>query len=716
MDEAYYQQSRANWHSAQQSIITAEQIQQLHPLLDMDSVLGGIYNTQDGHIDPYSVTMSLAKGARMHGAEIYQQSPVLDLKLNDKGRWDVETEYGTLEAGAVINCTGFWGRELAQMVGIDLPLCTIEHQYVITDSIPQIEELETELPVIRDLEKSYYCRQERQGLLVGPYESAELMKVRTDWQKDGVPSGFDKELYEPDLDRIMSHVMGAMERIPAMENAGIQNITSGPICYTPDVLPIVGPVQGLPNFWVANGMSYGIAHAGGIGDYLAQWILDGEPPFDLTELDPTRYGKWTTPFYTAAKAREGYGDNNLITHPYIEKPAGRPIRYPAMYHQLKLAGAEFGFHNGWEQPHWYAKSDEEAGYQPSFYRTNWFEPVRREVNTVMNHVGVIDLTPFSKYIVSGPGSRALMEKMCANIMPKVGRVNICHMLTPKGRVMAELTVTRLAPDRFYIITGSGVELHDLRWLETHAPDDGSVSIQNLTGSYAVLGVVGPNSRALLQKLTHSNLDNEAFKFLSCQEINLGPVPVWAIRISFTGELGWELHFPIEYSSTLYDILMDAGQDLHVDNVGTYAVNSLRLEKGFRVWGSEMNKDTNPLEAGLGGFIRTNKKTPFLGQKAIESMLQHPLKRQLVMLSLADTSNIDPTGNEAVWLNGKVVGNTTSGGYGYVVNKSLAFAYVPTAVATPGTQLDVELVGKMYKATVEREPLVETHINRSEITF
>lgn len=703
VDEARMQMSRAGWNKAPQYWVSPKDIRLLHPLLDTDDVIGGIYTPGDGHIDPYLVTQAIAAGARRLGGEIYLPAKVEAITFRADGRWDVATQHGTITTEHVVNTSGFWAQEVGRLAGIELPVISVEHQYVISGPIPEVQARDVELPVIRDLEGSYYLRQERNGLLAGPYEKPEKMKLCVDWHKKGVPPGFGKELFPADVDRISENLATAMQRVPVFEKAGIKNVICGPISYAPDAVPIVGQIPGARNQWAAVGMSYGIAHAGGMGKYLADWIVTGEPPQEMAETDPARFGKWATAAYVRDKARESYGYNNIpYFGPQEERPAARPVRVNPIYYELKKRGAEFGFHNGWEQPNWFALPGDNAGYFPSFRRTNWFEPVGREVKGVKQSVGVIDLTPFSKYEVSGAGAEAFMEKMCANRMPKLGRCGLAHMITPRGMVYAELTVTRVAPDTFYVITGSGVELHDLRWLQNHLPPSG-VRIANVTEQYAVLSVAGPRSRDVLQKLTDADMSDAAFKFLTCQHITLGPAPVRAIRVSYTGELGWELHVPMVYTAGLYQALLQAGLEFGICDFGTYAMNSLRLEKGFRVWGSEMNKDTSPLEAGLDRFIRFDKGD-FIGRDALLKQKEAGLKRKLVFLTV-NTEDADPIGNESVWYDGKVAGMTTSGSFCYSVNKGIAYAYVPLQLAQPGTQLHVELLGRMCAAVVVPEPLI-----------
>ncbi|XP_048021396.1 dimethylglycine dehydrogenase, mitochondrial [Megalobrama amblycephala] len=714
VDELKYQMSRTHWHPTPQFLIGPEKIQQLFPLLNMNKVLAGLYNPGDGHIDPYSLTMALAAGARMYGAQIYPHAPVTGLTPTTDGRWDVQTPHGTIRANRIVNATGFWARELGHMIGFQHPTVPVHHQYVVTATVPEVKALETELPVIRDLEGSYYLRQERDGLLFGPYESEKKMMLQDSWIRDGVPPGFGKELFESDLDRIMDHVEMAMEMVPVLKNADIINIVSGPITYTPDLLPMIGPHQGARNYWTAIGFGYGIIHSGGVGKFLSDWIMSGEPPYDLIECDPNRYGHWTTVPYVCAKARESYGFNNVVGFPKEERFAGRPTSRVSGVYELLKDKCSMGFHAGWEQPHYFHKPGDDTGYKPSFRRTNWFRPVGRECKLVMEGVGVIDLSPFGKFMVKGEDSHRLLDRLFANTLPKVGQTNISHMLTPRGRVYAEVTLTQIAPGEFLLITGSGSELHDLRWIEREVSDgDYHVSLSNVTDEIGVLGIAGPKSRTVLQKLTDEDMSDAAFRFLHCRSIQLAGVPVRAIRISYTGELGWELYMDMKNMSAVYQALMEAGQDQDIDNFGTYAMSSLRLEKGFRAWGAEMNCDTNPLEAGLDYFIKLNKPADFIGKQALLEIKAQGLSRRLAFLTL-DTDDVDPEGNETVWHNGQVVGNTTSGSYSYTTRQSLAFAYLPVHLIHVGQQVEVELLGKKYLATVTQEPLVLTEPTRTRL--
>uniref|UniRef100_A0A9J8AEG8 Dimethylglycine dehydrogenase n=1 Tax=Cyprinus carpio carpio TaxID=630221 RepID=A0A9J8AEG8_CYPCA len=615
VDELKYQMTRTHWHPTPQFLIGPEKIQQLFPLLNMDKVLAGLYNPGDGHIDPYSLTMALAAGARMYGAQIYYPAPVTGLTPTADGRWDVQTPHGTIRANRIVNATGFWARELGQMIGFQHPTIPVHHQYVVTATVPEVKALKTELPVIRDLEGSYYLRQERDGLLFGPYEKEEKMKLQDSWVRDGVPPGFGKELFESDLDRIMDHVERAMEMVPVLKNADIINIVSGPITYTPDLLPMIGPHQGARNYWTAIGFGYGIIHSGGVGRFLSDWIMSGEPPYDLIECDPNRYAHWTSVPYLCAKARESYGFNNVVGYPKEERFAGRPTDRVSGVYELLKDRCSMGFHAGWEQPHYCHKPGDNTGY---------------------------------------------------------------------------------------------------KWIEREVCDGGyHVSVSNVTDEIGVLGIAGPKSRMVLQKLTDEDMSDTGFRFLHCRSMQLAGVPLRAIRISYTGELGWELYMDMQNMSTVYQALMEAGRDENIDNFGTYAMSSLRLEKGFRAWGAEMNCDTNPLEAGLDYFIKLNKPAEFVGKQALLEIKAQGLSRRLVFLTL-HTDDIDPEGNETVWHNGEVVGNTTSGSYSYSTQQSLAFAYLPLHLTHVGQKVEVELLGQKHPATVTQEPLVLTEPTRTRL--
>ncbi|XP_077988471.1 dimethylglycine dehydrogenase, mitochondrial-like [Glandiceps talaboti] len=713
VDEFRYQMHRHGSFIGKipQRLIWPDEIKKLHPLINTDKILAGLYMEGDGHIDPYSLTQAYAIGARKYGAEIYQNSPVLGLKQTSDGKWEVETQHGTIKANRVVNAAGFWSREIGKMVGIDLPIMTVEHQYVVTSSIPEVEQLDRELPVLRDLEGSYYVRQERTGLLIGPYEKIENMKVKHDWLEQ-VPPGFGRELFESDLDRISDNLEAAMDLVPVMKTADIQSVVNGPMAFSPDSAGLVGPYPGLRNYWLINGTIGGIVWSAGFAKYLSDWIMSGEPPHDL-EFDPARYGKWTTREYLIAKASESYGLNNLVGYPFEERTGGRPTeRISGVYDKMKERGAIFGFHGGWETPNWFALPGDDNSYKPSFRRTNWFEPVGRECKMVMEKAGIIDLTSVSKFEVQGKDAVKLMDYLTAGDLPQVGGYAVLHMLTSRGTIYSELVLCRVADDKFLCLTGADAELRDIRWVEDHAFNDGfDVKITNITEDKACLGLAGPKSRQLLQELTITSLSNDDFSPTSCKSMNIAGVNVFLVRGSSTGELGYEIYHDKEHTGQLYNALLAAGERYGVGDFGSYAANILRLEKGYRAVGLELTVDYDPYEAGIQQFLNVDKATDFIG-KAILPKLKESQSQQLVLLSVDSSSdNIDPVRYESVWHDGKVVGTTTSGGYSYTTQQSIAYAYLPLHLTSIGSQVQVEMLGKQYAGRVMQEPLVQGEVGR-----
>nr|CAD7424984.1 unnamed protein product [Timema monikensis] len=698
VDEFRFQMSRQGHKDAPQKLMTPEEIQEMCPILNTDIVLAGLFNPGDGHIDPYSLTQALATGARRNGAQLRVRAEVTGLQRRPQGGWDVHTKEGrVIRTLNVVNAAGFWAREVGSMAGLDLPLVPVEHQYIVTAPIPDVKRLKREIPVLRHLDGSFYLRQEREDcLVVGPYESPDTMKIREDWLTRGVPpgegksvshrphiwgvrgvtpiirtdvtdgdsvhsaalepEGFGKELFPSDVEKLSPHLDAAMELVPSLKTASVKSVVCGPITYTPDALPMVGPTL-LPNMWLAVGFSYGIVHAGCFGRFLAEWLLTGEPPCEVIEVDPLRYGSWTDLPFTLAKVRESYGLNTAVTYPKEERFAGRPTRrVSGVYETLVQRGAHMGFQFGWEHPYWFAAAGGAADYCPSFYRTNWHEAVKREWELVMNNIGVIDLSPSAKFILSGADSFKFLQYVTANVIPPSEDVTRCrtvisHCLTSSGKVHSELTVTSLGEGRYLLVSGGSSELHDLRWLEDHARQGGyHVTLSNVTDSMGCLGVAGPRSAQLLDSLCEPG-HFENFPFLSARKIVLGGVLVTALRISYTGELGWELYCDQQNLLKLYNRLMEAGQEHGAGDFGSYAMNVLRMEKGFRMWGSDMNKDTSLLEAGLGRFVKLNKGD-FVGRTAVLQEKRQGLQRHLVTLAV-NTDNVDPMGDESVHCAGKV---------------------------------------------------------------
>lgn len=703
MDEYRRHRGKARTIGLPFEVVDAAEIKRLHPLVETAGLLGAAWTPDDGHVDPSSVTQALAKGARDRGAEVYRHTRVTGIARTGAGEWRVETDRGAITTEAVVIAAGTWAREVGRLCGLDLPVVPMEHQYLVTEAIPELAALGVEVPIVREVDVSYYLRQEGDGFLLGVYE-----KGARPFGVGGIPPGFGADLLPPDLARIQPIVGGAMARVPVLAKAGILRVVNGPITYTPDGNPLLGPAGGLRGVWLACGVSFGITQAGGAGAYLAEWIVEGRPPVDLWEVDPRRYGAYATERYAVARCIDIYADEFAIVYPQDDRRPGRPARTSPLYDRLKAAGAVFGVRNGWERPYWFAPPGVEARDVPSFRRTNWFAHVGAEARAVRERVGVLELSSFSKYEVSGPGAEAFLDRVCANRLPPPGRIVLSQLLNPSGTIECDVTVTRLAPDRFLVLSAAVAERHDFDWLRCHAPERG-VTLENVTERWGVLILAGPRAREVLARLTDADLSNAAFPWLSAREIAVGYAPVRALRINFVGELGWELQHPIEYQVGLYDALMEAGAPHGIVNFGLRAMDSLRLEKAYRVWGADINTEVTPLEAGLGRFVAFDKGD-FVGREALLAQRRDGVRKRLVTLDVA-AGDADCHGNEAVHAGGRVVGITTSGGYAHWLEKSLAVAYIDAGVAAPGTRLEVEILGECRPAVVAPEPLFDPESRR-----
>ena len=696
MDEYRRHRGKARTIGLPFEVVGLDEIRRLHPLVDTRGLLGAAWNPDDGHVDPTSVTRALVKGAQDRGARLHRHTRVTAIERTRSGEWRVVTDRGNFRAEVVVNAAGTWAREVGRLVGLDLPIVAMEHQYLVTEPIPEVAAHGRELPLVREVDVSYYLRQEGQGLLLGPYERAARP-----FGVGGIPPTLGADLLPPDPERLRTIVEGAMARVPVLARAGVARIVNGPITYTPDGNPLLGPAFGLPGVWLACGFSFGITQAGGAGQHLAEWIVEGQAAIDLWELDPRRYGAYATERYAVARCVDIYEDEYAIVYPQDDRRAGRPARTSPLYDRFRTAGAVFGVRNGWERPYWFAPPGVEARDRPSFRRPNWFDAVGCEARAVRERAGLLELSSFSKYEVSGPGAAALLDRLCANRLPRLGRIALAQLLTPRGAIECDVTVTRLAPARFLVLSAATAELHDLDWLRRHAPDDGSVTIENVTRAWGVLILAGPNAREILGRVTDADLSNGAFPWLAAREIHVGATPVRALRINFVGELGWELHHPIEHQVGLYEALKGAGEGLGLVDFGLRAMDSLRLEKGYRAWGADINTEVTPLEAGLDRFVALDKGD-FIGRDALLRQRRDGVRKRLATLAV-DARDADCWGNEAVWAGERLVGITTSGGYGYWLDRSLAVAYVDADAAAPGTALAVEILGERCPAVVLTEP-------------
>ena len=700
MDEYHKYCGTANTIGVPFQMITPSEIEELWPLCETKGLVGALYHPDDGHIAPADVTMAMAKGARNGGADIYRHTEVTAIECRPSGEWLVKTNKGDITCEHVVSATGSWARQVAGMVGLDIPVIAVEHQYIVTDEIPELLERKKaglpEMPVLRESDASYYLREERQGLILGPYE-----KGAKAWAVDGVPKGFGQELLPGDIDRLEPHIEAAINRVPIFAKAGIKDCINGPIPYTPDGNPIVGPAWGLKNFWLNDGHSFGITAAGGAGWQLAEWIVEGEPGIDMLGVDPQRYGGYANKQYAKLKNEEAYEHVFIIHYPDEERPAARPVKTSPCHERLDARGAVWGQRYGWERPNWFAPKGVERKDDWSFRRSKYWEHVGNECKMTRERATIIDITSFAKHEVSGPGAEAYLDRMVARKLPKrIGRVSLSHALTPSGGVRSEFTVTRLGPNQFYLVSSGAAERYDNDLLVKQLPDDGSVTLTNLTTSYGVLVLVGPRSRDILSKVTDADLSNEAFPWLTGQQIHVGVAPTLALRVNFVGELGWELHHPIEYQNHIFDTLMTAGEEYGIGLCGMRAMDSLRIEKSYRMWGQDLTIEYSVFEAGLDRFIHLDKGD-FVGRDALVKQKQEGVPQRFITLEV-DVDEADPLGNEPIYRGEALVGRATAGAYGHVVKKSLALAYVKPETANVGTALEIEILGKRHRATVIEE--------------
>ncbi|MCP5157450.1 MAG: FAD-dependent oxidoreductase [Ectothiorhodospiraceae bacterium] len=700
MDEYLKYCGTANTIGVPFEVITPKEVKALWPLCNVRGLVGALYHPQDGHIAPADLTQALAIGARRGGAEIYRQTAVLGIERTRSGEWLVRTSGGDVTCEHVVTATGSWARQTAAMVGLDLPVIAVEHQYIVTDAVPELEARhragKPEMAVLRESDASYYLREERQGYILGPYE-----KGAPAWAVDGVPADFGQELLAGDLERLMPHVEAASRRVPSFANARVKDIVNGPIPYTPDGSPIIGPAPGLRNFWWNEGHSFGITAAGGSGWQLAEWIVEGEPGIDMNDVHPCRFGAYANKAYTRRKNEEAYEHVFVIHYPDEERPACRPAKTSPIHDKLDRHRAVWGQRFGWERPNWFAPKGVARRDHWSFRRSRYFEHVGNEHRALRERVGLIDITSFSKFELSGPGAQTMLDRLVANRLPaRVGRIALAHALTRKGGVRSEFTITRDGPDRFYLVSSGAAEAHDRELLEANLPTDGSVRLDVVTGRHGVLVLAGPRARDVLASLTDADLSNAAFPWLTARHITVGLAPVRAMRVNFVGDLGWELHHPIEYQHHLFDALMEAGRPHGLALVGMRAMDSLRIEKSYRMWRQDLTPDYTPLESGMERFVRLDKGD-FVGRDALLRQRDTGVPNRFVTLA-CDVDDADAIGNEPLWQGDRAVGRATAGAYGFTVGRSLALGYVRPEAAAIGTRLEIEILGERYPAEIVPE--------------
>lgn len=675
-------------------IIGPDEIKQYHPYLETFGVKAAFHTITDGHVAPADITNAMAAGARQLGADIYRRTRVTDIKLQPNGEWKVFTDKGDITCEHVVNAAGSYSDVVGAWTGHNVPIANMLHHYMITEPLKELIDLELELPVVRDPYSHAYLREETNGILVGPYETAT---AHVCW--DGGPPRWDyeSELEAPELDRLVPWLEKATERLPLFGNAGLKSIVSGAITHTPDGTYLSGPAPGPKNYWMHCGASIGIAQGGGAGKYLAQWMVHGQAEINMREFDPRRFGNWATKDYTTEVSIADYHHMYYCYKPGEQHEVGRGLRKSSLYDTLKAEGAQFAQIFGWERPRWYDKSAK--GEQFSFLRSNWFDAVREEALAVREHVGLMDLSTFSKFEVTGPDAHAFLDRVCANKIPaKDGGIILGHLLNENGFIESELTITRLAADHFYVLSAAVAQLHDMDQLQWRKLPAENVTIKDVTDEFGVLVLAGPKAREVLAACTKTDLSNAAFSWLTAQSANVAGVDsVRLLRVNYVGELGWELHVPMAAMPKVYAALRKAGDPLGLRLFGTYAMNALRMEKSYRGWGSELTTEIDMFEASMERFIRLSKPD-FIGKAASLRRQQQGPRMKLVTMTVANTTS-DCMGNEPIYQGGKRVGLTTSGGYGHAVKQSLAMAYLDPALVAPGTKLEVLVMGERRAAEV-----------------
>ena len=681
-------------------LVSTREAHDLFPLFDPEGVLGAVFLPTDGWLDPSNLAFALAAGAKARGARILTEHRVTGISVEGGRVRGVVTDRGEIRTDVVVNAGGMFAPEIGRLAGVTVPIIPMAHQYLLTKPIPGVR---PDIPTMRDPDNLVYFREEVGGLCMGGYE-----RDPAPWSLDGVPPDFNGRLLAPDWPRFAAIMDGAVRRVPAIADAEVTRLINGPEAFTPDNEFILGESE-VRGFFVAAGFcAHGIAGAGGIGQQLAQWIVGGEPELDLWKMHIRRFGaQYRSQAYTLARTFETYATYYDIHYPNEERQAGRPLRLSPAYEELRALGAVFGEKSGWERPNWFepnAALGDEALRPHGWAGQHWSPAIGAEALATRQAAALFDESSFAKIEISGAGALAFLQRLCANDLDRpVGSITYTQMLNTRGGIECDFTVTRLAEELFLIVTGTAFGNHDLGWIRAHLPADGSVRVRDITSSRACLGIWGPRARDILAPLTRDDLSNEAFPYLTAREITLAHVPVLALRVTYVGELGWELYPPSEYGRGLWQTLWEAGRAQGMLAGGYRAIDALRLEKGYRAWSSDITPEETPYEAGLGFAVRLDKGTDFIGREALLARKAAGPRRRLACLVLDDPRSVT-LGNEPVRIGGAIVGRVTSGGYGHAVGKSIAYAYLPPERAVPGTRGEIDVFGAWVGAEVVREPL------------
>jgi dimethylglycine dehydrogenase len=663
-------------------LVGPEEIKAICPIVDVTGVLGGLHDSNEGHLDPYGTTHAYAGAARKRGADVILRNRVVELKPRPDGQWDVVTEQGTIIAEHVVNAGGLWAKQLGRMAGVDLPVTPMEHHYFVTEDIPEIAALDREIGIAVDLDGFSYLRQERKGVLLGVYEQNPKH-----WNMDGAPWDYGIELIPEDIDRISPELAKAHERFPCLASAGIRKWVNGAFTFTPDGNPIVGPVRGLKNYWVACGVMAGFSQGGGVGKSLAEWMIYGEPQADIFGMDIARYGAFAANReYLRQTTRQFYSRRFVMTFPNERLPAGRPLKRPGAYDGMSAAGCEWTASWGLEIPAYFAP----MGFRENttLKRSNAFDIVGDEALQARRAAGLVDISAYSRYAVSGLGAEAWLDRLLACRLPKAGQARLAPMLGPDGRLKGDLTVINWGGGDYWLMGSYYLREFHMRWFESQAGE--GVTVCDLSDALGGFLLTGPNARKILERTTHQDVSGTALPFMACGAFDIGMVRARVARLSIAGELGFEISCPVGMHATLRETLLAAGEGLGLAEIGYYALNALRLEKSFGIWSREFTQGYTPVQTGLDRFIAFDKGT-FVGREAALKAREAGAEQRIVTLEI-DAVDADASGFEPVWHDGRRVGFVTSGGFGYAIGKSVALALVDDDFAGEGTALSVHIVG------------------------
>ncbi len=710
MIELRRQATTAHSFGLEMQLLSPKEAQELWPLMDISDVVGAAFLPTDGQANPSDITQALASGARQCGARIIEDCAVTAINVKDGRVTGVSTELGDIRCEIVVNCAGQWAKEVGRLAGVIVPVLSVQHQYLVTEPV---EGVARDLPTLRDPDRLIYFKEEVGGLVMGGYEPNPIP-----WALDGIPEDFHFTLLDSQWDHFEPLMEQALARVPALEHAGIKQLINGPEAFTPDGNFILGEAPQVRGFFVGCGFNaFGIASGGGAGRALAEWIAGGESPVDLWPVDIRRFGRHhADDGWVRARTLELYGKHYTIAWPYEEHESARPLQVSPLYRRLKSQGACFGSKMGWERPNWYAPAGTDPKDEYSFGRQNWFEHVGKEHEACRERVALFDASSFAKFLLTGRDAEAALSWICANDVARpVGKLVYTQMLNHHGGIECDLTVARLDEDRYYIVTGTGFVTHDFSWIARNIPQAADVQLVDITSAFATLSLMGPRARDVLERITVDDVSNDTFPFAAIREINIAGIPVRALRITYVGELGWELHAPTEHAVAVYDLLIRAGQDVGIVNAGYRAIESLRLEKGYRTWGADIGPDYTPIEAGLGWAVKLNTDTVFQGRDALETQHRDGVSKRLACFTV-DDPGIVLLGRETIYRNGQRVGWLTSAGWGYTVGKNIGYGYVRNADGVDRHYLEqgryeLEVATERVACTLRLDPLYDPKMAR-----